>query len=277
MGQVEKIFVVSIVGLVLLILAITVFGPSHQGAQACIVPPGTQKAGVENPLHPEGPAGAKGEEAGRDLEEEIPAAVVVKGGEAVPAVLPGTPETPPAEEALAPKKEETPALPPREKPAPPSEPAPKETQPAPAPQAPSYRPKPAVPYVVVQKGETFGEILIRELGSARKYRDLVLQFNEGMDPDHLRVGQKIWLPPSLLASRGKGAAARASAPAVKKSRPAPPPSRTYQVKKGDSLWKIASRFFGKKRVLEGIRRIKRANPDKDLDLLPAGIVLVIPR
>ncbi|HHI68375.1 MAG TPA: LysM peptidoglycan-binding domain-containing protein [Planctomycetes bacterium] len=277
MGQVEKIFVVSIVGLVLLILAITVFGPSHQGAQACIVPAETRKAGVENPLHPEGLDQAQEPEAGGAREEEIPAAVVVKGGEAVPAALPEKTEAPRTQEAASPRnqaEEETPPLPSQASPV--SLPRPATVEAKPAPKAPSYQPKPVVPYVIVQKGETLGEILQRELGSAHKYMDLVLQFNEGMDPDHLRAGQKIWLPPNLNALRTRTAQDRASAPPVKKTRPAPA-SRTYKVKKGDSLWKIATRFFGKKRVLEGIRRIKQANPDKDLDLLPAGMVLVVPR
>ncbi len=277
MGQVEKIFVVSIVGLVLLILAITVFGPGHKGAQACIVPPGTQRAGVENPLHPAGLETPRAEKETPVPGGEMPAAVVVKGGEAIPAALPEKPRTGLAEGG-EPKKEVQETTPPAPQDSPVAEPAPaREEQRPPVQPAPSYRPRPAIPFVVVKKGETLGEILQRELGSAHKYLDLVLQFNEGMDPDHLRAGQKIWLPPNLPQAHSSQASRKAPVP-TPGARPAPSRApRTYKVKKGDSLWKIATRFFGKKNVLEGIRKIKRANRDKDLDLLPAGMVLAIPR
>ena len=273
MGQVEKIFVVSIVGLVLLILAITVFGPSHQDAQACVVPPGSESAGVENPLQPPGggglPPGGETQEPGA----EIPAMVVEKVGEPVPAAIPeGTDSGP--EGAVAPKEGKTTPTP--GSPESLAEPSPnREEKPAAPTATPSFKAKPVVPFVVVQKGEALGEILQRELGSAHRYLDLVLQFNEGMDPDHLREGQKIWLPPNLPAAATRTRSSKTSAPpAVKAPKPAP---LTYKVKKGDSLWKIATRFFGKKKVLEGIRKIKQANADKDLDLLPAGLVLAIPR
>ncbi len=266
MGQVEKIFVVSIVGLVLLILAITVFGPGHQEAQACMVPPAASPSGgLENPLQPAELAQVPAGRETRPAREEEPPATVVESAMEPLAVKPAA-EPAPSREQAAPKTEPE-SLPTT---------APKAPAPEPAP-APSYRPKPVVPYVIVKKGETLGEILQRELGSAHKYLDLVLQFNEGMDPDHLRAGQKIWLPPSLprAAASTRSASSAKKAPAL--PAPSKAPARTYKVRKGDSLWKIATRFFGKKRVLEGIRKIKRANADKDLDLLPAGLVLTIPR
>jgi len=271
MGQVEKIFVVSIVGLVLLILAITVFGPSHQDAQACVVPPATESAGLENPLQP--PAQPAAEEAAQPRENGEAPLVVERVDEATPAeaAAPGGSSGEPVP-AAAPKEELLPS------PAPaPVRPEPKaQEKPEPRPASAGYRPKPVVPYVIVKKGETLGEILLRELGSAHKYLDVVLQFNEGMDPNHLVEGQKIWLPPNLPRVH-RNVSVSAPARRAQPRREAPAPSRTYKVRKGDSLWKIAVKFFGKEKVLEGIRRIKRANAGKDLDTLPAGLVLVIPR
>lgn len=52
-------------------------------------------------------------------------------------------------------------------------------------------------------------------------------------------------------------------------------SRTYTVKKGDSLWKIAKQFYGSG---ESWSRIHDANRDviKDPDLIQPGWVLRIP-
>jgi len=56
----------------------------------------------------------------------------------------------------------------------------------------------------------------------------------------------------------------------------PPPAETYQVKSGDSLWKIAQNFYGQGNLFQ---RIIEANPDKLKDansVIHPGDVLKIP-
>jgi len=56
----------------------------------------------------------------------------------------------------------------------------------------------------------------------------------------------------------------------------PPPAETYQVKPGDSLWKIAQSFYGQGSLFQ---RIIEANPDKLKDansVIHPGDVLKIP-
>jgi nucleoid-associated protein YgaU len=56
---------------------------------------------------------------------------------------------------------------------------------------------------------------------------------------------------------------------------APPAVRTYTVQKGDSLWKIAQKFYGKGSAWT---RIHEANRDRiaDPDRIQPGWVLTIP-
>jgi nucleoid-associated protein YgaU len=59
------------------------------------------------------------------------------------------------------------------------------------------------------------------------------------------------------------------------ARPATSTARTYTVKKGDSLWKIAKEFYGKGSAWS---RIHEANKDliKDPDMIQPGWTLRIP-
>lgn len=53
---------------------------------------------------------------------------------------------------------------------------------------------------VVEKGDTLTSIAKTRLGAATRTQD-VLAANPGIDPDHLRIGQRIWLPPKDASTK----------------------------------------------------------------------------
>lgn len=132
----------------------------------------------------------------------------------------------------------------------------------------------------VQPGDTLSEIAQRELGSARRWKDLVAA-NPGLDPAKLQVGKSIRIPGEKANAAGaspveaSALAARPSAgkPAVGKAAEASTPSRTWKVKTGESLWKIAEQSLGDGKRW---REIAALNPKLNPDRLVLGQVLVLP-
>jgi nucleoid-associated protein YgaU len=123
---------------------------------------------------------------------------------------------------------------------------------------------------VVQEGDTLTDISMRELGTWKRYEEIV-ELNPGLDPRRLRVGTRLVLPADRVAS-----SAPAAAPASTPSPPATPPApsgSTYRVAEGDNLWKIAATTLG-----DGARwgDIAQANPGLDADRLKVGQVLRLP-
>lgn len=134
-------------------------------------------------------------------------------------------------------------------------------------QAPSAR------LYVVKGGDTLSEIAQRELGSARRWQEIVA-LNPGLDPARLRAGKQLRLPGGAgepKASTSKPTTAAKPAPA--KPAPVVASGRTHKVGKGESLWKIAERTLGNgKRWGE----IAALNPQVNPDKLVAGTVLKLP-
>ena len=147
----------------------------------------------------------------------------------------------------------------------------------------------AVRYVV-KHGETLDLIARRELGAVAR-RDEILKWNEGLDPRRLRAGQEIVLPPGRAVAPAATAAAAppptssatgaeplsTAGPSVAKAPPASGSgkARTHHVAKGETLYAIAQRYYGKgtryREILEanhGVLRNERS--------LRAGMTLVIP-
>lgn len=129
-------------------------------------------------------------------------------------------------------------------------------------------PRPVKGTYEVRSGDTLSEISQRELGSARRWNEIV-QLNPGLDPGRLRVGARLVMPAtpgSVAADSPEPAPARAKAPA-KRSGP------TYVVRQDESLWKIAARTLG-----DGARwkEIADANPDINPDRISKGQTLVLP-
>lgn len=131
----------------------------------------------------------------------------------------------------------------------------------------------------VRTGDTLSEIAQRELGSARRWQELV-SANPGLDPSKLRVGQSIRIPGApALGGEPRTAAVNAAAP---KQGAAPKPAapakagasgKTWKVGQGENLWRIAERALGDGKRW---REIASLNPKVNPDKLLLGQELVLP-
>jgi len=124
---------------------------------------------------------------------------------------------------------------------------------------------------VVRSGDTLSEIAQHELGSARRWQEIVAA-NPGLEPEKLRAGKTIQIPGAQAPTAARGT----SVPAKPQAEPARAPARearTWTVGKGENLWKIAARALGDgKRWPEIAALNPRANPDR----LAPGQVLTLP-
>lgn len=131
----------------------------------------------------------------------------------------------------------------------------------------------------VKKGETMGEIAMRELGSVNDL-DLILEVNEGMRADRVRAGDEIWLPSKAAADQRRSEKQAAASAQVKPEveRAAPTTGRSHEVGSGDSLWRIAERYYGREGAGDGVKRIVVANSKltDENTVLRLGWVLSIP-
>ncbi len=119
---------------------------------------------------------------------------------------------------------------------------------------------------VVAKGETLAEISKKYFGTTTKWKEIV-KLNPGVDPEALKVGQKLTLP------EGAGQAPGGAGP----GNPAPAPVESgfgeYTVQKGDTLESIAVKELGGRK---GVKRIIEANPGLDPSKMRLGQKLRIP-
>ena len=117
----------------------------------------------------------------------------------------------------------------------------------------------------VGQGETLSEIAQKALGSSSRWRDIVA-INPGIDPDRLKVGSLLKLPPRDAAvSVGQTPATRPAATAT-----------THVVKAGETLSSIAQRYLGSgndwRRVFNANSKSLHGDPNR----LVIGMTLVIP-
>ena len=135
--------------------------------------------------------------------------------------------------------------------------------------------------VVVQRGDTLSGICVRH----RVKMSAVVAANPGLNPNHIRVGQKIVLPGAAVAAVAEKPAAKvklaaADAPVTAANTTAPVktksafkaytgPTKTYKVRSGDSLGKIAYESGITIRALKDLNKLTK-------DSIRVGQELLIP-
>ncbi len=166
----------------------------------------------------------------------------------------GAPESEPRRDGTVPASEERGTLDPA---------GPAEARPLPAPERST-----GSTHVVVA-GESLFTIARKYYGSGKDWRRIA-DANPGVDPDRIKVGARLVIPAAsaeVAASPPRNAPREDAPPA-----PAAGP-KTYVVEKGDSLYKIAQKFYGNG---NDWRRIRDANSMKDGWEVRQGMKIVIP-
>lgn len=221
----------------------------------------------------------QGCKATRPGTDNLPPPVVVPGPATRIETIPATPSEPSV--TVTP---EVKPLPPPAVATPPAKVA--EVKPLPPPPAPKKLPKAVAPVaggstVVVQRGDTLSGICVRH----RVKMSAVVAANPGLNPNHIRVGQKIVLPGAAVAAVAEKPVAKvklaaADAPVTAANTTAPVktksafkaytgPTKTYKVRSGDSLGKIAYESGITIRALKDLNKLTK-------DSIRVGQELLIP-
>ncbi len=139
----------------------------------------------------------------------------------------------------------------------------------------------------VKSGDSLAKIARKELGSETRWNEIA-QLNPGLNAKNLKVGQSILLPTgtatasTVVADSTQTAPVTAAAPKPVVAKPvvakpaAAPKSkggRTYVVKSGDTLAKIAARECG---TSKAATQIAALNPNINPDRIKVGDKLVLP-
>ncbi len=114
---------------------------------------------------------------------------------------------------------------------------------------------------VVKSGDMLQRISKQFYGKRSQWK-LIAEANPGVNPNHLKVGTKLVIPPAPSTP----VEAVASGPVTSGA-------KTYTVKKGDLLSTISKQFYGKQSRWE---LIAQANPGVNANRLRVGTVLNIP-
>jgi nucleoid-associated protein YgaU len=121
----------------------------------------------------------------------------------------------------------------------------------------------------IQAGDSLYVIAQREYGNGELW-DEIAQANPSVDPLRLRVGQTLRMPP-----RSEVISAQARQPAEDQP-PRPGQPGSYEVQSGDSLSRIAQRFYGDPTMADIIWQANRSTIGSDPDQIVVGMRLTIP-
>ncbi|MGM0598526.1 MAG: LysM peptidoglycan-binding domain-containing protein [Candidatus Rifleibacteriota bacterium] len=122
---------------------------------------------------------------------------------------------------------------------------------------------------VIKKGDSLRSIAEKYYGKPSKERAIAdLNFIE--DPSSVRVGEEIIIDVKPL---GKSDAVTAASSDSSFSQAFTSDQNTYTIKRGDTLGKIAKKYFGKSSAAS---RLMKANPGVDPRYLKVGDVIIIP-
>ena len=113
----------------------------------------------------------------------------------------------------------------------------------------------------MRDGDTLSGIAEEWFGDANKW-DLIARANPGIDPDRLRIGQTLRLPPRDAASAAPGASRNTGG--------------HYTVRSGDSLSSIARELYGDETLWKIIYDANREVIGDDPDRIKVGMTLTIP-
>jgi nucleoid-associated protein YgaU len=122
----------------------------------------------------------------------------------------------------------------------------------------------------VKSGDTLGGIASRELGSASRWTE-IQALNSNVNPQNLKVGTTLNLPSGARAVAASAPRSESKKDAPKSSKPAS--GRSYVVKSGDSLSRIAARELGDSGRWTEIRDL---NPGLNPDRLKVGASIAMP-
>ena len=149
----------------------------------------------------------------------------------------------------------------------------------PAPSAPS--PAPAAPTASgttyrISSGDTLSSIAAAWFGQEHDWPRIVA-VNPGLDPNRLKIGQSITLPPKASASTPSGGRGVAAPAPASSGSARPRGGASYQVRTGDSLSRISQEAYGSANywnvIYQANRSVIGANPAD----LSVGMTLVIPK
>lgn len=125
---------------------------------------------------------------------------------------------------------------------------------------------------VVASGETFVSISRAVYGDGRYYQALI-DANPSVDPDKLKPGMTIQLPPESQVKQSRKPAKSSPAPG---STSRTTDGKTYTVQNGDSLYKIARKLYGDGEKSADLYEANKQTIGPDSTRLKIGMVLTLP-
>lgn len=128
---------------------------------------------------------------------------------------------------------------------------------------------------VVQKGETLSSISAAAYGNPNYYPH-ILRANPNLDPNRMKPGTTINLPPASEVKPAAVAQAPAASPAASASKAPLDPTKQYLVQSGDSLERISIKLYGTRDRFEKLYEINKQLIGADPARIKVGQVLTLP-